>query len=244
MNSQLRKACYRKSMLGNKYFKCDRIQLLWEVSAYGANLYIPQASCQLSHWGRVTHICVSKLTIIGSDNALSPDRRQAIIWTNDGILLIGTLGTNFSEILIEIHAFSLKKMHLKMSSEKRRPFCLGLNVLNLYNHHQSVDVRSEWSIVTKDVPKGSILGPLLFNVDLFVNDAFFLYREYHIYNYSDDNNYYIFFILLTQLMTFESFKQMTPLFLWTGLNKVIWRLTLKNWNQCWFIPMVVMLRTW
>ena len=33
----------------------------------------------LTHWGRVTHICVSKLIIIGSDNGLSPSRRQAII---------------------------------------------------------------------------------------------------------------------------------------------------------------------
>ena len=57
---------------------------------------------ELTHWGRVTHICVNKLTIIGSDNGLSPGRRQAIIWTNAGILLIGPLGTNFSEILIEI----------------------------------------------------------------------------------------------------------------------------------------------
>ena len=48
--------------------------------------------------GRVTHICVSKLASIGSDNGLSPGRRQAIIWTNDGILLIEPLGTNFSEI--------------------------------------------------------------------------------------------------------------------------------------------------
>ena len=48
----------------------------------------------------MTHICVSKQTIIGSDNGLSAGRRQAIIWTNAGILLIGTLGTNFSEILI------------------------------------------------------------------------------------------------------------------------------------------------
>ena len=72
----------------------------------------------LTHWGRVTHICVSKLTIIASDNGLSPGRRQAIIWTNDGILLIGTLGTNFNEILIEIHTFSFKKMYLKMSSGK------------------------------------------------------------------------------------------------------------------------------
>ena len=79
----------------------------------------------------MTHICVSKLTIIGSDNGLSPGRCQAIILTNAGILLIGPLGTNFSEIVIEIQAFSLKKMHLKMSSAKRRSFFLGLNVLIL-----------------------------------------------------------------------------------------------------------------
>ena len=84
---------------------------------------------KLTHWGRVTHISVSKLIIIGSDNDLSPGRRQAIIWTNDGILLIGTLRTNFSEMLIEIRTFSFKKVGLKVSSAKWRPFCLGLNVL-------------------------------------------------------------------------------------------------------------------
>ena len=83
----------------------------------------------LTHWGRVTHICVSKLTNIGSNNVLSPGRRQAIILTNAGILLIGPLGTNFNEMLIEIHAFSFTKIHLKMSSGKWWPFCLGLNVL-------------------------------------------------------------------------------------------------------------------
>ena len=40
---------------------------------------------RLTHWGRVTHICVGNLTIIGSDNGLSPGRRQAITWTNVGI---------------------------------------------------------------------------------------------------------------------------------------------------------------
>ena len=84
---------------------------------------------QLTHWGRVTHICVGKLTTIGSDNGLSPGRRQAIIWTNDGILLIRTLGTNFSEILSEIHSFSFMKTHLKMSSAKWRLSHLGLNEL-------------------------------------------------------------------------------------------------------------------
>ena len=83
----------------------------------------------LTHWGRVTHICVSNLTIIGSDNGLLPDRRQAIIWTNAGLLLIGPLGTNFSEILIAILTFSFKKMRFKVSSAKRRPFCFGLNEL-------------------------------------------------------------------------------------------------------------------
>ena len=86
---------------------------------------------QLTHWGRVTHICISRLTIIGSDNGLWPDWRQAIIWTSARILLIWSLGTNFSEILIEIHTFLFKKMHLKMSSGKWRPFCSGLNVLNM-----------------------------------------------------------------------------------------------------------------
>ena len=83
----------------------------------------------LTHWGRVTHICVSKLTIIGSDNGLSPGRRQAIIRTNAGILLIRPLGTNFSKFLVEILICSFKKMRLKVSSAKRRPFCLGLNEL-------------------------------------------------------------------------------------------------------------------
>ena len=98
---------------------------------------IPSTPCRsffsehdiLTHWGRVMHIWVGNLTIIGSDNGLSPGWRQAIIWTNAGILLIELLGTNFSEIIIKIHMFSFKKMFLKMSSGKWRPFCLSLNVL-------------------------------------------------------------------------------------------------------------------
>ena len=83
----------------------------------------------LTHWGRVTHICVSKLTIMGSDNSLSHDRSQAIIWTKTGLLLIRPLGTDFIESLIEILTFTFKKMRLKVSSSKLRPFCLGLNGL-------------------------------------------------------------------------------------------------------------------
>ena len=86
----------------------------------------------------MTHICVVDLTIIGSDNGLSPGRRQAIIWTNAGILLIGPLGTNFSETLIEIQTFPLKKIRLKMSSAKCCSFRLGLNVLNEYNKQRNI----------------------------------------------------------------------------------------------------------
>ena len=86
----------------------------------------------------MTHICVSKLTIIGPDNGLSPGRHQAIIGINAGILLIRPLGTNFSEILIGIQTFSFKKMYLKMSSAKWRPFCLGLNVLTCVINPSSI----------------------------------------------------------------------------------------------------------
>ena len=90
----------------------------------------PYSIFVLTHWGRVTHICVGKLTIIGSDNGLSPERRQAITWTNARILLIGPLETKFSEVLIEIQTFSLMKIRLKMSSAKCSSFRLGLNVLS------------------------------------------------------------------------------------------------------------------
>ena len=98
------------------------------VNIFHSNVACPTAI--LTHWGRVTHICVSKLIIIGSDNGLSPDRCQTIIWTNAGILLIGPFGTNSSEIFIKILTLSFKKLRLKVSSAKRRPFCPGLNVLN------------------------------------------------------------------------------------------------------------------
>ena len=100
-----------------------RGRINWWIEAHGSSsiLTIKRRRCCLSSladWGRVTHICVGTDTNIGSDNGLSPSRRQAIIWTNAGILLIGPLGTNFSGILSEIHTFSFKKMHFKTSSAK------------------------------------------------------------------------------------------------------------------------------
>ena len=78
----------------------------------------------LTQWGRVTYICVSKLTNLGSDNALSPGRRQAMIWTNTGISIIGPLEKIFSEILIEIITSSYnasENVDCKMASISSRP---------------------------------------------------------------------------------------------------------------------------
>ena len=106
------------------------VQLLWIIGGRLAIAGVLHHRICLTHWGRVTDICVGNLTITGSDNGLSPWRRQAIIWTNGAVLLIGPLGTNFSQILIEMSICSFTKMHLEMPSGKWRPFCLGLNVLN------------------------------------------------------------------------------------------------------------------
>ena len=98
---------------------CHFIWTWWLIQCYNLNSLRPSDA-----W------CVGKLIIIASDKGLLPGRRQAIIWTNAVILLIGPLGTKFNEILIEIHTFSFAKMHLKMSSAKWHPFCLGPNVPN------------------------------------------------------------------------------------------------------------------
>ena len=73
------------------------------------------------------HICVSKLTIIGSENGLLPGRHQAAIWTNDGILLIWPLGTNFSEISIDIfiQENALENVVCEMLAILSQPQCVN-----------------------------------------------------------------------------------------------------------------------
>ena len=85
-------------------------------------IYAALGGDALTRWGRVTHICVGNLTIIGSDNGLSPGWRQAIIWTN---AIVNLTLRNKLQWNIFIHENALK-----MSSAKLRPFCLGLNVFS------------------------------------------------------------------------------------------------------------------
>ena len=87
----------------------------------------------LTHWGQVTHTCVSILTIIASDNGLLPGWCQAIIWTNTGILVIRPLWTNFNEISIKnsnifIHENAFQSVVFVMAA-----ILLGRNVLNYYH---------------------------------------------------------------------------------------------------------------
>ena len=111
--------------ISEKMRKISIIDTSLKITNYRLHPHLPMAKKASRHWGRVTHVCVGKLTMIGSDNGLSPGRRQAIIWTNAGILCIGPVGTKFNEILIGIQTFSANKMHLKMSSAKWRPFVLA-----------------------------------------------------------------------------------------------------------------------
>ena len=62
------------------------------------------------------------------------------------MFLIAPLGKEFSEILIDIHTFSFKKMHLKISYGKWRPFCTGLKVkascITQHSWHQSIQTNA------------------------------------------------------------------------------------------------------
>ena len=59
------------------------------------HIYASLGLNQLTHWGRVMHKCIVNLTIIGSDNGLSPAGCQAIFWINAGILLTGQTSVKF-----------------------------------------------------------------------------------------------------------------------------------------------------
>ena len=83
----------------------------------------------LTHWGRVTHICIGKLTIIGSDNGLSPGRRQAIDYLNQCWNIVNSkLRNKFqwflkrnSSIFIQENAF--ENVVRKMAAILSRPQC-------------------------------------------------------------------------------------------------------------------------
>ena len=83
----------------------------------------------ITHWDRVTHICVSQLIIIGSDNGLSPDRRQAIIWNKWWNIVIWTLGKKFQwnlnrNLYIFIQENAFENVVWKLAVILSRPQCV------------------------------------------------------------------------------------------------------------------------
>ena len=114
-----------------------------------------------------------------------PLRRQAIIWTNDGILLIRPLETNFSETLIKIPTFWFQKMHLKMSSGKWQPFRLGLNVLTSFPDGRVHGVNLGSSRVLS-APGGPHVGPMILAIRVVImastQSEKVLVHKYHMYH--------------------------------------------------------------
>ena len=98
-----------------------------------------EAFAVLTHWGRMYIHQYNRPPLV--QKMAGWLRFHAIIWIKAGILSIGPLWTNFSEILFTIQTFSLKNMHLKMSSVKWQLFCL-VSIYDDKTHTYS------WQIVT------------------------------------------------------------------------------------------------
>ena len=134
------------------------------MNHYSYSLIISGSTLEtLTHWGPATHICVSGLTIIGSDNTLSPGRRQAIIWTNAGILLIwrNKLQWNLkrnSFIFIQENAF--EKVVCEMASILSRPLCVNI-------------VRLSWLQTAYDVDRIIVIHPC--RCDEYINQSLWLF---------------------------------------------------------------------
>ena len=109
----------RQSLFTSKYLHCDELFIENDGSDPFGFAYLhyirprPFDRDELTHLPLVPHIYVNGVSI-DSGNGLSPVRRQAITWTNPGVLRIGLMRINFSEIRIGILPFPVKKMHLEI----------------------------------------------------------------------------------------------------------------------------------
>ena len=134
-----------KSMLVPKFFKpgfwltdsraTSQLEVMGNVFILSIN-HIPI----LTHWSRVTHICVSKLTNIGSDNGLPPSRRQAIISTKCWYIVNWSLGNKFQwnlnqnqYIFIQENAF--ESVVCEMAAILSQPQCVKLSIMCCHIPH-------------------------------------------------------------------------------------------------------------
>ena len=136
-------------------FKIINLQLLI-ISVY--------ATICLTHWGRVTHICVVDLGhhwfrywLVACS---APSHYLNLCWN----IVYWTFRHKLQ--WIGIQSFSFKKLHLQMSSAKWRLFCLGLNELKT----MKVNILNE-DIVNTDVCRMlyGVCWPLIIYILWFIS---------------------------------------------------------------------------
>ena len=127
-----------------------QIKQSWKIRQSLIHQYRSYRHVIKNHCGWVTHICVGNLTIIGSDNDLSPGRRQVIIWTNSGIFLIGHLSKSIH--FIQENAF--KAIVCRMAAILSRPQYVNTNGIQMWSQWTH-DVILE-SLVCQNVVSASL----------------------------------------------------------------------------------------
>ena len=101
---------------GQAYFNA---LTMWCTHTNVRGSILPREVMGLTHWGRVTHICVSKLTIIGSDNGLSPGRLSCVCYQTRSELMPGRHRVNASNRIDDERGRMISRTPFVIQSCKR-----------------------------------------------------------------------------------------------------------------------------
>ena len=141
----------------------------------------------LTHWGRVTHIYLGNLTASGPDDRLSPHQRLAIIWTNTRMLLIGPLGTDFSEFFIGKSYIFIKKCIQNCRLQNGNHFVSTSMCLQFISRkHTNRDRIFRWGNERVITGSDKGLGPIRFQATSYSAMALWDSRWYHMCHMAND----------------------------------------------------------
>ena len=103
----------------------------------------------------------------------------------------GTAGALITDLSFACFNHELLIAKLNSYGFSHDSLSLILNYLTNRKQRTRIDTTlSNWSQIKVGVPRGSILGPLLFNI--FINDVFLFVKHTKITNYADDNTPYLY----------------------------------------------------